>query len=149
MYFLIVKINNFQGDLSCISAKTATLVQIPHNSLRPVLRETKPENLAEADEAQVVQWSSVDRLNMSVGLLYALCVNADEANVRCGFCVPRSQLLRRWQGAGVRMKEVDTNMRLIYPPHAHDFEYYKSSTVAYFLVDEVQAGLRHKLALFQ
>jgi len=95
----------------------------------------------------VVQWSSVDRLNMSVGLLYALCVNADDAAVRCGFCVPRSQLLRRWQGAGVRMREVDTSMRLIYPPHAHDFEYYKSSTVAYFLVDEVQEGLRNKLAL--
>jgi hypothetical protein len=83
-------------------------VQIPHNSLRPVLKDTDPEALAaeaESAEEQTVAWSSVDRLNMSVGLLYALCVNANNANVRCGFCVPRSQLLRRWQGAGVRMKE--------------------------------------------
>lgn len=121
-------------------------VQIPHNSLRPALRDVNPEVLNHPEE-EVIQWSSVDRLNMSVGLLYALCVNAEEANVRCGFCVPRSQLLRRWQGAGVRMKEVDSSMRLIYPPHAHDFEYYKSSTVAYFLVDEVQDGLRTKLSL--
>lgn len=47
------------------------------------------------------------------------------------------------------MKEVTTKMRLIYPPHAHDFEYYKSSTVAFFLVDEVQDGLRKKLALLE
>jgi hypothetical protein len=40
-------------------------------------------------------------------------------------------------------------MKLIYPQHAHDFEYYKSSTVAYFLVDEVQEGLQNKLALME
>jgi hypothetical protein len=127
------------------------LVQIPHNSIRPVLKDVDPEALAaETDaEEQTVAWSSVDRLNMSVGLLYALCVNANASNVRCGFCVPRSQLLRRWQGAGVRMKEVTTKMRLIYPPHAHDFEYYKSSTVAYFLVEEVADGLKTKLALLE
>jgi hypothetical protein len=45
--------------------------------------------------------------------------------------------------------QVTTKMRLIYPPHAHDFEYYKSSTVAYFLVDEVAAGLQTKLALME
>lgn len=117
--------------------------------MRPVLKDVDPEALVAESEAeeQTVAWSSVDRLNMSVGLLYALCVNANNANVRCGFCVPRSQLLRRWQGAGVKMKEVTTKMRLIYPPHAHDFEYYKSSTVAYFLVDEVAEGLTTKLAL--
>jgi hypothetical protein len=82
--------------------------------MRPVLKDVDPEALAaEADpaEEQTVAWSSVDRLNMSVGLLYALCVNANNANVRCGFCVPRSQLLRRWQGAGVRMKEVRLLLR--------------------------------------
>lgn len=126
-------------------------MQIPHNSLRPVLKDMDPEAVAAGmqteTEEQSVAWSSVDRLNMSVGLLYALCVNATASDVSCGFCVPRSQLLKRWQGAGVRMKEVTTKMRLIYPPHAHDFEYYKSSTVAFFLVDEVQEGLQKKLAL--
>ena len=40
-------------------------------------------------------------------------------------------------------------MRLIYPPHAHDYAYFKSSTVAFFLVDEVLQGLRKKLALLE
>lgn len=66
--------------------------------------------------------------------------------VRCGFCVPRPQLLRRWAQAGVGIKEVDTPKKLIYPTHAHDFEYYKSSTVAYFMVEEVQSQLSKKLA---
>lgn len=68
--------------------------------MRPVLKEVDPDALhedgGEAGE-QTVAWSSVDRLNMSVGLLYALCVNATDSDVSCGFCVPRSQLLKRWQ----------------------------------------------------
>lgn len=68
--------------------------------MRPVLKDVDPEALKEDGgeaEEQTVAWSSVDRLNMSVGLLYALCVNATDSDVSCGFCVPRSQLLKRWQ----------------------------------------------------
>lgn len=69
-----------------------------------------------------------------------------QMSVRCGFCVPRPQLLRRWSQAGVSIKEINTSKTLIYPKHAHDFEYYKSSTVAYFMVEEVQNELSKKLA---
>ncbi|KAF6261928.1 P-loop containing nucleoside triphosphate hydrolase protein [Scenedesmus sp. NREL 46B-D3] len=51
------------------------------------------------------------------------------------------QLLRRWLQSGVKMKQVSPPTKLIYPPSAHDYTYYKSSTVAYFLVDEVKESL--------
>lgn len=73
----------------------------------------------------VITWSSVDRLNMSIGLLYALCNHAIESGIRCGFCVPRPQLLKRWMQAGVKMEQVKTALKLIYPQTAHDYEYYK------------------------
>jgi hypothetical protein len=41
-------------------------------------------------------WSSADRLNLSIGLLYALCNLALEVGAVAGFCVPRPQLLKRW-----------------------------------------------------
>ena len=53
------------------------------------------------------------------------------------------------QGAGVRIEEVTTTLRLIYPPHAHGYKYYNSSTVAFFLVATVLDGLRKKLALLE
>ena len=75
-------------------------MQIPHNWIRLVLKKVNPEAMkddgGEADE-QTVAWSSVDRVKMSVGLLYALCVHAADSDVSCGYCVPRLQLLRRWQ----------------------------------------------------
>ena len=86
--------------MACNQQRVAGGVQIPHNAMRPVLKEVDPEALKEDGgeaEEQTVAWSSVDRLNMSVGLLYALCVNATDSDVSCGFCVPRSQLLKRWQ----------------------------------------------------
>ena len=78
----------------------SAFVQIPHNAIRPALKQVDPEaqkdDVRKAEE-QAVAWSSVDRLNMSVGLLYALCVHAADSDVSCGFFVPRLQLLRRWQ----------------------------------------------------
>jgi len=44
----------------------------------------------------VTCWSSADRLNVSIGLMYALCNLAVEVGAVAGFCVPRPQLLRRW-----------------------------------------------------
>ena len=82
-------------------------------------------------------WCSADRLTMSIGLLFGLCCYADDNDIRAGFCVPRPQLLERWMSSGVPMHGLAGKMQLIYPPNAHDFHYYRSSTVAYFLVDEV------------
>ncbi len=47
---------------------------------------------------------------------------------RCGFCVPRPQLLKRWLQAGVLMRQITGQLQLIYPPSAHDYEYYKVSS---------------------
>ncbi|GMH43780.1 hypothetical protein BSKO_11714 [Bryopsis sp. KO-2023] len=150
-------------------------LQIPHNSARPTLEELQqqtttgtpeadqdppqsPQSTQEHAEQDNIIWSSVDRLSMSVGLLYALCNHARKNDVRyaqssstclfrCGFCVPRPQLLRRWAQAGVAIKEIESPMKLLYPSHAHDYDYYKSSTVAYFMVDEVQSSLIDRLSL--
>ncbi len=61
--------------------------------------------------------------------------------------MPRPQLLRRWLQHGVRMRQIPTPVKLIYPPSAHDYDYYKASTVAYFMVDDVKAGLAEVLGL--
>eukprot|EP00955_Chlamydomonas_euryale_P030548 321764-Chlamydomonas_euryale.AAC.3 len=82
---------------------------------------------------------------MSIGLLYALCNHALDEGISCGLCVPRPQLLKRWMQAGVGMREIDGKLKLVYPSSAHDYEYYKSSTVAFFVVDEVMEGLRQVL----
>lgn len=128
-------------------------LQIPHNSVRPTLspEEGGPEPSKDEkdakDAASTITWSSVDRLNMSIGLLYALCNHARDQSIRCGFCVPRPQLLRRWLQAGVRMKQITSPLRLIYPSSAHDYEYYKASTVAFFMVHEVREALEKVLAI--
>jgi kinesin family protein 4/21/27 len=67
----------------------------------------------------------------------------------CGFCVPRPQLLKRWLQAGVKMKQITSALKLIYPPSAHDYEYYKASTVAYFMIEEVKEALRKVLSVVE
>ena len=84
----------------------------------------------------------LDRLELSLGLLYAHAAYALERGLKCGFCVPRPKLLAKWQEAGVPMRTVPGKLTLIYPMDAHDFTYYKSSTVAYFVVDEMFRALR-------
>ncbi|PNW77017.1 hypothetical protein CHLRE_10g418950v5 [Chlamydomonas reinhardtii] len=126
-------------------------LQIPHTSVRPALAEglTEEQALAAAESTKdnTITWSSVDRLNMSIGLLYALCNHAIENGIRCGFCVPRPQLLKRWMQAGVKMEQVKTALTLIYPQSAHDYEYYRASTVAWFMVAEVKAKLERVLGI--
>ncbi|GLC45429.1 hypothetical protein PLESTB_000619800 [Pleodorina starrii] len=126
-------------------------LQIPHTSVRPALAEglTEEQALAAAESTKdnTITWSSVDRLNMSIGLLYALCNHAIENGIRCGFCVPRPQLLKRWMQAGVKMEQVKTSLTLIYPQTAHDYEYYRASTVAWFMVAEVKAKLERVLGI--
>lgn len=61
-------------------------LQIPHNSVRPQLEEV---DAADGDKAaapakDVITWTSVDRLNMSIGLLYALSNLAIDQNIRWG-----------------------------------------------------------------
>jgi kinesin family protein 4/21/27 len=51
--------------------------------------------------------------------------------------------------SGVKMKQVSPPTKLIYPPSAHDYSYYKSSTVAYFLVDEVKESLGKVLSMLK
>jgi hypothetical protein len=82
-------------------------LQIPHNSMRPSLSPDQamidaleaggevsvpatplvPPTPMTSRDREVVAWSSVDRLNMSIGLLYALCNYALDNDVRWG---------RRW-----------------------------------------------------
>ena len=68
---------------------------------------------------------------------------------RFGFCVPRPRLLKRWLQAGVPMHEVNSEMCLVYPESAHDYEYYRDSTVAYFMVDDILDTLKEKLAFLK
>jgi kinesin family protein 4/21/27 len=58
---------------------------------------------------------------------------------RVAFLLPVSHC--RVLQAGVRMKQVSSPAKLIYPSSAHDYSYYKSSTVAYFMIDEIKASL--------
>lgn len=153
-----------------IGAATRAVLQIPHTPARPALVGAEDAAAAaaghsasgeapsagsskdgSADPAVVAQqveaWSSADRLNVSVGLLYALCNAAIAAGASAGFCVPRPQLLRRWLQAGVHMKQVNTPITLTYPSTAHDYAYYKGSTVAYFMVAEVKEALEKVLSI--
>jgi kinesin family protein 4/21/27 len=43
------------------------------------------------------------------------------------------------------MRQVATPAKLIYPPSAHDYAYYKASTVAFFIVDELRGSLQQVL----
>ena len=106
-------------------------LQIPQPSAQKIMVA------ASSDVVLPEVWCSADRLTMSIGLLFGLCCYADDNDIRAGFCVPRPQLLERWMSSGVPMHGLEGKMQLIYPPNAHDFHYYRSSTVAYFLVDEV------------
>ncbi len=63
--------------------------------------------------------------------------------------MPRPQLLKRWLQAGVRMKQISTPLKLIYPSSAHDYEYYKASTVAYFMIEEVREALIKVLSVVE
>ncbi len=49
---------------------------------------------------------------MSIGLLYALCNHAIENGIRCGFCVPRPQLLKRWMQVRAQAGRGVTNVAL-------------------------------------
>lgn len=199
-----------------------------HSQLAPAgsllsQQHSLPQQLQEQPQPQenVTCWSSADRLNVSIGLMYALCNLAKELGAAAGFCVPRPQLLRRWlqvggavvcmwpgsvwlfttlherlmcaclamaasayqtvpcnlcastcasasplwfatavaycchllrcccPQSGVKMKQVSPPTKLIYPPSAHDYTYYKSSTVAYFLVDEVKESLGKVLSMLK
>jgi hypothetical protein len=69
-----------------------------------------PQQLQEQQQPQqenLTCWSSADRLNVSIGLMYALCNLAKELGAAAGFCVPRPQLLRRWLQVGARFQSGD------------------------------------------
>ncbi len=94
-------------------------LQIPHNSARP-----EPEEVAggeggddkAAKGGEVITWTSVDRLNMSIGLLYALSNLATDQSITCGFCVPRPQLLKRWLQVTSGKRTALPFLRTIHPP---------------------------------
>lgn len=58
--------------------------------------QSQPHAQEQQQEENVTCWSSADRLNVSIGLMYALCNLAKDVGAVAGFCVPRPQLLRRW-----------------------------------------------------
>jgi len=82
-----------------------------------------------------------DRLHLSLGLLFAHCRSAQARNLKLCFCVPRPQLLSKWSKVGLPIRTVRGPLTLIYPEDAHDYNYYRNSTVAYFLVDELSRAL--------
>lgn len=45
------------------------------------------------------------------------------------------------------MRQISSPAKLIYPPTAHDYGYYKGSTVAYFMVQEVKDSLQKVLSV--
>lgn len=45
------------------------------------------------------------------------------------------------------MEQIRTALKLIYPTTAHDYDYYKASTVAWFMVSEVKARLERVLGI--
>ncbi len=47
------------------------------------------------------------------------------------------------------MKQITSSLKLIYPPSAHDYEYYKASTVAYFMIEEVKSALIKVLSVVE
>jgi hypothetical protein len=80
--------------------------QQPANPSLLSQQHSLPQQLQEQQQQQqqenVTCWSSADRLNVSIGLMYALCNLAKELGAAAGFCVPRPQLLRRWLQVGRR-----------------------------------------------
>lgn len=66
------------------------------SSVDPLQQQAAQQQQAEGATC----WSSADRLNVSIGLMYALCNLAVELGAVAGFCVPRPQLLRRWLQVG-------------------------------------------------
>jgi hypothetical protein len=101
--------------LFCTHISYSACLQDPSQQLEACSSAVDPESLAGAEE-KVIQWSSVDPPQHVSGL--TLCaVHAEEANAVC-LCV-RSQLPRRWQGAGVKMKEArhEHATRAIRPTH--------------------------------
>jgi kinesin family protein 4/21/27 len=47
------------------------------------------------------------------------------------------------------MRQIRENLQLIYPTSAHDYEYYKASTVAYFMIEEVKEALAEVLPIVE
>jgi hypothetical protein len=82
--------------------------QQPANSSLLNRQHSLPQQLQEQQQQpqeNVTCWSSADRLNVSIGLMYALCNLAKELGAAAGFCVPRPQLLRRWLQVGEKRGE--------------------------------------------
>eukprot|EP00899_Mesostigma_viride_P021075 jgi/Mesvir1/2896/Mv13969-RA.1 len=81
-------------------------------------------------------------LLLSLGLLQGLCQHVQSLGVSVGICVPRPELLAKWLRAGLPFVEIKEERTLIYPLYACDYNYYKSSTVAYFTVAKLLRSLR-------
>jgi hypothetical protein len=62
----------------------------------PCATQAAHEQQQQPEQPAATCWSSTDRLNVSIGLMHALCNLATELGAMAGFCVPRPQLLRRW-----------------------------------------------------
>lgn len=73
-------------------------VQVPLTAKRMEPSQTSREPGAPlAAEESIISWSYVERLNMSYGLIYGLCVHAASRNVNYAFSAMAPQLLKRWQ----------------------------------------------------
>lgn len=77
-------------------------VQIPRTAKRPASSQADSgAHKSDAARGQIIEWTTRDRLNISRGMIYALCIDATGFNISCGFAAPRLSLLKHWQ---VRMR---------------------------------------------
>ena len=146
MHYLLARIRETGCPVGCLMSTTGTAM-IP----KCIFTYEEPPELQRFSRKQRTElWGlqiprigegMPDRLRLSLGLLYAHCQSATARGINLCFCVPRPQLLKKWSKVGLPIRAVRGPLTLIYPEDAHDYNYYRNSTVAYFLVDDLTRAL--------
>ena len=146
MHYLLARVRDTRCPVGCLMSTTGTAM-IPNCIFTydepPELQRFSRKERTELWGLQIprIGEGMPDRLHLSLGLLFAHCRSAQARGLKLCFCVPRPQLLSKWSKVGLPIRAVRGPLTLIYPEDAHDYNYYRSSTVAYFLVDELSRAL--------
>ena len=146
MHYLLARVTETRRPVGCLMSTTGTAM-IPNCIFTydepPELQRFSRKERTELWGLQIprIGEGMPDRLHLSLGLLFAHCRSAQARNLKLCFCVPRPQLLSKWSKVGLPIRTVRGPLTLIYPEDAHDYNYYRNSTVAYFLVDELSRAL--------
>ena len=146
MHYLLARVRDTRCPVGCLMSTTGTAM-IPNCIFTydepPELQRFSRKERTELWGLQIprIGEGMPDRLHLSLGLLFAHCRSAQARGLKLCFCVPRPQLLSKWSKVGLPIRAVRGPLTLIYPEDAHDYNYYRNSTVAYFLVDELSRAL--------